>query len=114
MEGGIASSAFIASNPAPEVQNFVAKYKQNFGMEPEDHAAHYYDAVKVLGQIMAKTGPDRDKILAELHALKGYKGVQGDYTADKWGNLIHRASLAKYSNGQWVWIADAENLTDSD
>ena len=114
MEGVIASSAFIASNPNPEVQAFVAKYKQKFGVEPEDHAAPYYDAVKILGQVLPKTGLDREKIVAELHNLKGYKGVQGDYTADKWGNLIHRASLAKYTGGKWVWIADAENLTDSD
>jgi branched-chain amino acid transport system substrate-binding protein len=114
MEGVIASSAFIVSNPAPEVQGFVTKYKQKFGVEPEDHAAPYYDAVKILGQVIAKTGPDSEKIAAELRTLKGFKGVQGDYTADKWGNLIHRASLAKYTGGKWVWIADADNLTDSD
>jgi branched-chain amino acid transport system substrate-binding protein len=114
MEGIIASSAFIVSNPSPEVQGFVTKYKQKFGVEPEDHAAPYYDAVKILGQVIAKTGPDREKIVAELRNLKGFKGVQGDYTADKWGNLVHRASLAKYTGGKWVWIADAENLTDTD
>jgi branched-chain amino acid transport system substrate-binding protein len=114
MEGVIASSAFIVSNPAPEVQGFVTKYKQKFGVEPEDHAAPYYDAVKILGQVIAKTGPDNEKIAAELRTLKGFKGVQGDYTADKWGNLIHRASLAKYTGGKWVWIADADNLADSD
>jgi hypothetical protein len=64
--------------------------------------------------VIAKTGPDNEKIAAELRALKGFKGVQGDYSADKWGNLIHRASLAKYTGGKWVWIADADNLTDSE
>jgi len=114
MEGVIASSAFIASDPAPEVQGFVTKYKQKFGVEPEDHAAPYYDAVKILGQVIGKTGPDREKIDAELHALKGYKGIQGDYTADKWGNMIHRSSLAKYTGGKWVWVGYADNLTDSE
>jgi branched-chain amino acid transport system substrate-binding protein len=113
MEGVIASSAFIASNPSPEVQSFVKKYKDKFGVEPDDHAAPYYDAVKILGQIMGKVGPDREKIAAELRGLKGYAGVQGDYSADKWGNLVHRVSLAKYSGGKWVWIADVGNLTDS-
>jgi branched-chain amino acid transport system substrate-binding protein len=114
MEGVIASSAFIATNPAPEVQEFVNKYQTKFKSVPDDHAPPYYDAVKILGQIMAKVGPDREKIAAELHNLKGYKGVQGDYSADKWGNLIHRASLAKYTGGKWVWIGDAPGLTDSD
>jgi branched-chain amino acid transport system substrate-binding protein len=95
------------------VQSFVKKYKDKFGVEPDDHAAPYYDAVKILGQIMGKVGPDREKIAAELRGLKGYAGVQGDYSADKWGNLVHRVSLAKYSGGKWVWIADVGNLTDS-
>lgn len=114
MEGVIASSAFISSHPSPEVQDFVKKYKEKYKVEPEDHAAPYYDAVRILGQVMGKAGTDREKINAELHALKGFKGVQGDYTADKWGNLIHRASIAKYTGGKWVWIADVENLTDTE
>ncbi|SMB92263.1 branched-chain amino acid transport system substrate-binding protein [Thermanaeromonas toyohensis ToBE] len=112
MEGIIAGSAFIPSCPEPAVQEFVRKYKEKYGVIPDDHAAPYYDAVKILAQVIAKVGTDREKIAEELRNLKGFQGVQGDYTADKWGNLIHSVMLARYTNGQWQYLTTIKNLTD--
>lgn len=114
MEGVIAGSAFIATSPDPAVQDFVKKYKDKYGVVPEDHAAPYYDAVKILAQVISKVGTDREKIAQELRNLKDFKGVQGDYTADKFGNLVHSCMLAKYTKGGWVYMDTVKDLQDSD
>jgi len=114
MEGIIAGSAFIASSTEPAVQEFVTKYKAKYGVVPEDHAAPYYDAVKILAQVIGKVGPDSEKITQELKTLSGFKGVQGDYTADKWGNLVHNVMMAKFTNGGWVYINTIKDLKDHD
>lgn len=112
MEGVIASSAFIATSKEPAVQEFVKKYKEKYGVVPEDHAAPYYDAVKIIAQIVGKVGTDREKVAEALRNLKGFKGVQGDYTADKFGNLIHSSMIAKYEHGQWVYEETVKDLVD--
>jgi branched-chain amino acid transport system substrate-binding protein len=113
MEGVIAGSAFIASSSDPAVQDFVKKYKAKYGVVPEDHAAPYYDAVKILAQVIEKVGTDREKIAEGLRTLSGFQGVQGDYTADKFGNFVHSCMLAKFTNGQWNYMETIKNLQDN-
>jgi branched-chain amino acid transport system substrate-binding protein len=112
MEGIIAGSAFIASSSEPAVQDFVTKYKEKYGVIPEDHAAPYYDAVKIVAQVIEKVGTDREKIAEALRSLSGFQGVQGDYTADKYGNFVHSCMLATYTNGEWVYNKTVKNLVD--
>lgn len=114
VEGTIAATTFIPGNPDPKVQDFVKKYKKLYGEEPEDHASPYYDAVYIVAEAIKKVGPDRQKIADYLAHLKGFNGVNGEYTADKWGNLVHTAVLAKFHNGKWEYIKTITGMTDWD
>ncbi|MGE5508849.1 MAG: ABC transporter substrate-binding protein [Chitinophagales bacterium] len=114
VEGTIAATTFIPGNPDPKVQEFVKKYKKLYGEEPEDHASPYYDAVYIVANAIKAVGTDRAKIADYIAHLKGFKGVNGDHTADKWGNLVHTAVLAKYHNGKWEYIKTITGMTDWD
>jgi branched-chain amino acid transport system substrate-binding protein len=112
VEGTIAATSFIPGNPDAKVQAFVKKYKKLFGEEPEDHASPYYDAVYIVADAIKHVGTDRQKIAEYISHLKGFKGVNGDYTADKWGNLLHTAVLAKFHDGKWDYIKTITGMTD--
>lgn len=115
MEGIIAASSFIPTADTPRVVKFVEDYRARFGNTPEDHAPCFYDGVYVLKEAIERAGSlDREKINAELMKTKGYAGVQGDYTADKWNNLLHSCMMGVYKNGGWVYLKTITGLEDYD
>lgn len=114
MEGVIATSAFVPSDPAKASMGFVKQYESLYGITPDDHAAPYYDAVKVLAEVIEKYGEDRAEITRGLQAVSGYEGVQGEYTTDKWGNMVHVCKLVKYTNGKWTYVKTMDPSADFD
>lgn len=114
MEGVIATSAFVPVDPDPVVADWVAKYEQLYGEKPDDHAAPYYDAVKIVAKVIEEVGTDREAINNALKQVSGFKGVQGDYTTDKWGNMVHGCKVVEYRNGEWQFVKSMPPMSDYD
>lgn len=68
---------------------YTAKYKS----DPDVFGGWVYDAINVLGQVIAKDGTQPAAIQSGIRAVQGYKGVEGTYTFDKDGDGLH---------GYWV------------
>jgi branched-chain amino acid transport system substrate-binding protein len=122
---GILSDTFIEiketegmyfSGPAtptgPAYEEFVGKYEQKYGEKPiQSFHAHAYDAANVIFAAIEKVAVrdddgtlhiDRQKLMDELYATKGYQGLTGTLACDEFGdcadakiNLVRNTTEAK-------------------
>lgn len=81
-----------ASDPQKKlIVDYRDSFQKKFGKAPSAFGALAYDAFSSLTVIIAKTGPDRDKIRTGLENIKGHLGAAGIYTtspADHNGFLV--------------------------
>ncbi len=83
IEGSYFTNHYSHENPAPEVQNFVAKYKSDYGEIPDGLAAMGYDAARLLFNAMNRAPSLGGKDLAgAIAATKDFAGVTGKITID--------------------------------
>jgi branched-chain amino acid transport system substrate-binding protein len=62
----------------PQVKEFIAVYRKEFGKTPFSLPAYGYDAVHLAAAAIAKAGSlDKEKIRAAMQATKGFEGVIG-------------------------------------
>jgi len=101
LEGSYFSNHYSVDDPSPRIQEFVAKFKKEYGGQaPDSLAAQAYDAAGMLfdGMKRAKdlTGPSIRDALAET---KNYRGVTGDITMDDKRNATKPAVVLKIAKG---------------
>lgn len=78
-EGVFVGAPFSTSDPRPEAQKFVARFRAiNGGQLPDGNSALGYDATKLVAAALAAVGPDRKAIRDWLAAMsKPFDGVTG-------------------------------------
>ena len=101
LEGSYFSNHYSVDDPSPRIQEFVAKFKKEYGGQlPDSLAAQAYDAAGMLFEAMQKatdlTGPNIQKTLADT---KGFRGVTGDITLDDKRNPLKPAVVLKVAKG---------------
>jgi branched-chain amino acid transport system substrate-binding protein len=97
--GIITVTDFVPNNPNPKVKAFVKKFKTKYNVTPELYAASYYDALYVLADAIKRAkSTDREAIRKALMATKNFKGVMSTLTANRKGELVHEAVVAKIKN----------------
>jgi branched-chain amino acid transport system substrate-binding protein len=70
---------------------FVGKYKQKFGKDPEAYAVYGYEAAKVLLDAIDRAeAKDRASILAAVAATKDFEGALGVWSFDENGDTTSR------------------------
>jgi ABC-type branched-subunit amino acid transport system substrate-binding protein len=75
LQGAIFPEAFFAGDPNPEVQKFIAAYRQQYGEEPDYLAAQGYTVFRVLAR--AAESPQALSRMALPQQLLTLKGVPG-------------------------------------
>lgn len=104
-ERSISLGAFVATNPDPNVQSFVKKYKEKYNMEPDTFAALGYDQMFVLAKAMEKAG-EKGTITREsvrdAMAETNYKGVTGTVTFDDKGDWVRPYLYITVRDGNFV------------
>jgi branched-chain amino acid transport system substrate-binding protein len=101
LEGSYFSNHYSVDDPSPRVQEFVAKFKKEYGgQQPDSLAAQAYDAAGMLFDAMKRatdlTGPAIRDALAQT---KNYRGVTGDITMDEKRNASKPAVVLKVGKG---------------
>jgi branched-chain amino acid transport system substrate-binding protein len=79
-EGAYVGTTFNASDPRPEIQRFVTRFRAKYGVIPDGNAALAYDATMLLARAIAERGADRTRIrewLASLTDATAFSGVSG-------------------------------------
>lgn len=106
IEGKFYSTHYSPEDPAPEVKEFVTKYKARFGGEvPDAMAALGYESVLVLVDAIQRAGTtEGPKLRDALAATKGFKGVTGTTTIDAQRNASKPAVIITVKNGQFAFV----------
>lgn len=96
---------FVPTNPDPKVQEFVKKYKEKYGMEPDTFAALAYDQGYVLKAAMEKAaakGAVTRESLREAMAASSFKGITGTVTFDAKGDWVRPYLFVTVKDGKFV------------
>jgi len=101
LEGSYFSNQYSVDDPSPRIQEFVGKFKKEYGGQlPDSLAAQAYDAAGMLFEAMQKapdlTGPNIRSTLADT---KGFHGVTGDITLDTQRNPLKPAVVLQVAKG---------------
>jgi branched-chain amino acid transport system substrate-binding protein len=92
LDGSAFSNHYSHENPAPVIQDFVRRYKEQFGVIPDGLAAQGYDAARISIDAMQRakdlSGPS---IREALEATRGFQGVTGVINIDADHNAVKPA-----------------------
>ncbi|WP_438481397.1 ABC transporter substrate-binding protein [Oleiharenicola lentus] len=109
VEGTYYASHYSSASTAPEVQEFVKKYRERFSETPDSMAPLAYDAVKIIAEAIARAGTtEGPKLRDALAATKDFPGVTGKTTIDKDRNASKPAVMLIVKDGRPQFIETIE------
>jgi branched-chain amino acid transport system substrate-binding protein len=90
-----AASPVAAATPA--MREFLAAYRAAYNSDPDAFAAAQYDAVRMLGEVIAALRRDGAAVtpakVREKLATAQYKGLVTTYHSDGKGDMVHEAEI---------------------
>ncbi|MFM1655332.1 ABC transporter substrate-binding protein [Brevibacillus sp. B_LB10_24] len=99
---GVYSVNDFALDQSPETIAFVEKFRKKYGENPDVYTAWAYDALHMFSKIIAENGTDPEAIRTAMLNIKDYKGAEGTYSFDEYGDGLHSYSIVKVENGKIV------------
>lgn len=107
LEGSYITHLYTVDNPAQANKEFVARYKEHYGVEPDAFAALGYDALKLLADAIKRAGAIHGPALRDaLAGTKNFEGVTGRISMDENRNAS-RAVILRAENGKFVYSESA-------
>ncbi|MCL5962238.1 MAG: ABC transporter substrate-binding protein [Chloroflexi bacterium] len=103
---GLIGTSFAApqSSDDPAVKAWVARFKAKFNQAPDGTQSHPYDAFKILAKVIEQNGDSRDAIRQGMSAVKGYKGLSGEFTYDSAGIGRHDVVILSVQSDKTIKI----------
>ena len=96
--------ADYAVESSPEAKEFARLYGTVSNAPPDLYSAWTYDAIGVLSAAINKAGStEPDKIRAAILSTKGYKGAEGEYNFDEFGDGLHGYNIVRNEKGVIVF-----------
>lgn len=87
-------AAFDARDPEPAVRDFVERYRARYGEEPDDYAAHGYDALRLALRAFRDAPSRKPRALRDaLAAVSGFSGAAGHTAFDENGDVLRHPRL---------------------
>lgn len=100
--GLIVATPWFAGKDDQKVKDFVKKYKDEYGKDPDQFAAQAYDALHVLAAAIERAGSDDpDEIRDELAKTKDFKGILGTMSFDKDGDIVMKPTVLIIKDGKF-------------
>ncbi len=102
-EGVIIVTDFDRESTNPLVQEFIKRYKEKRGIDPDMVAASSFDAVMILAKALEKAGTlDKQKIMESLRSMENFDGVAGKIIKfTPGGNAAKELTLQIVKNGEF-------------
>ena len=86
-------------------RDFTKRYKERYGIYPDNFASWAYDALNILALAMnTAKSTEPEAIRKAILAIKGYKGLEGNYEFDSRGDGLHGYNVVKNEGGKIVFI----------
>ena len=96
--------ADYAIDSSPEAKEFARLYTAVSKIQPDQNSAWTYDAIGVLCASINKAGStDPGKIRDAILSTKGYKGAEGEYNFDEFGDGLHGYNIVRNEKGVIVF-----------
>jgi branched-chain amino acid transport system substrate-binding protein len=109
LDGCYFSDHYAKEDDRPEVKNFLKKFKDAYGQEPDSMAALGYDAANLLFDAMDRAGSTDGKALAAaINSTKDYNAVTGSITIDEHRNAKKGAVIQQMKGGEYSFFARVE------
>ena len=106
IEGCYFSNHAAPDDPSPVIQGFMAKYKDEYGGQPDALGALGYDAANLLFAALKQTkGEGGPKLRDAIAATKDFPGVTGTINFDANRDAIKPAVVLGYKAGAWHFVA---------
>ena len=97
--------ADYVADATPETKKFAAEFLKAYGHTTDDESTWAYDAVMLTVDAIKKTGgTDHEKLRDALHAIRGFKGVEGTYNFDANGDGLTGYDIVRNENGELVFV----------
>jgi branched-chain amino acid transport system substrate-binding protein len=101
---GTYAVADFAVDSSPEAKEFAKLYAAASKAPPDLESAWPYDAIGVLSAAINKAGStDPNKIRDTILSTKGYKGAEGEYSFDQFGDGLHGYNIVRNEKGTIVF-----------
>ena len=96
--------ADYAVESSPEAKEFAALFGAVLNVRPDNYSSWTHDAIGVLAAAINKAGStEPDKIRAEILSTKGYRGAEGEYNFDEFGDGLHGYNIVRNEKGVIVF-----------
>jgi branched-chain amino acid transport system substrate-binding protein len=96
--------ADYAEDSSPEAKEFGAQYREAMHAPPDNYCSWTFDAVNVLAAAINKAGStEPEKIRAAILSTKGFKGAEGEYNFDEFGDGLHGYNIVRNEKGVIVF-----------
>jgi branched-chain amino acid transport system substrate-binding protein len=97
---------FLADSAGPAGKDFAERFKKAYERDVDWMSANAYDCLGILAAVIAKTGPDRNKIRDGLAAMNapqfGYEGITGLTFFNSKGDTFKPAFVKMVKDGKFV------------
>jgi branched-chain amino acid transport system substrate-binding protein len=94
----------FAADSSPEATEFAKLYATVSSAQPDLQSAWPYDAIGGLAIGINKAGStDPQKIRDAMLSVKGYKGAEGEYNFDQFGDGLHGYNIVRNEKGAIVF-----------
>lgn len=98
------SSPFIDASRSEKAKAFAQRYQEKYGEEAESHGAKAYDGAMLLAYAMSRASSlEGEEIAKQLHAIKGFEGVQGVFNFDENGEGINTVDIGIVKDGKLTY-----------
>ncbi len=102
VEGYYFSTHYSADAESPKVQEFVKRYREQFGSVPDGMAALGYDTAQILADALRRAGSSEGEKLRDAIAdTRDFDGVTGTISIDGERNAKKDAVVLKIENGRF-------------
>ena len=109
VEGCFMSNHFSGEDPSPVIQNFIAKFRELYGHEPDALAALGYDSARILADALRRAGTtDPEPLRDAIAATKDFPGVTGRITLDENRNPRKPAVILTIQYGKFRYVETIE------
>ncbi len=86
-------------------REFTKRYRERFGIYPDNFASWSYDALHLLALAMNNAkSTEPESVRKAILAIKGYQGLEGTYEFDGRGDGLHGYNVVRNEGGKIVFI----------
>jgi branched-chain amino acid transport system substrate-binding protein len=105
VEGCFFSNHFSSEDPAPNIQDFLKRYRDKFNKEPDAMCALGYDSAMILVDAIKRAGTTAGPAVRDaLASTKDFKAITGKITLNPQRNADKSAVMLEVKEGKFKYV----------